>query len=354
VRTGLYRSLAVNDEQLRTNEALQSSNVAFVRPGSKGTQIQPQTGRNAVFGGILGLIIGLGLTYLLRALDTRLRSSEEAQHRLGLPLLARIPELPSAFAKGKLAMVEDPRAPETEPFKMLATNLGLANLDRGAKSIMITSAARGEGKSTTLANMAIALARAGMRVTLVDLDLKRPGLSGLFGITSDKPGITSVAAGMAALESALTEIPLDHGEHTGSEGFAGASRGSLDLLATGPVPPDTANFVSSARLAELLARLAERSDLVLIDAPPILQISDAMALTSKVDALMVVVRLSVIRRPAIKELRRVLEAAPVAKLGCVLIEVRGEAGYYGAYTDYAAPVQSSNGARRWRVGAKTG
>jgi polysaccharide biosynthesis transport protein len=349
-RSELYRSMAEQDQRLRTQEALQGGNVSLIKPGSNARQTQPQTRRNAILGGILGLIIGLGLAYLRDALNTRVRTSEEVQDRLALPLLARVPELPKNLAGGKAAMLEDPHAPEMEAFRILATNLGFVNLDRGAKSLMVTSAERGEGKSTTMANTSVALARAGMRVVLVDLDLKRPGVRRLFGLEHDLPGVTSIAAGMASAADVKIEIPL--ADQVGPDDpAASAARGSLHVIPTGPIPPDTADFVASPRLGEVIDQLSADHDIVLVDAPPILQISDAMALTGKVDALMVVTRLAVIRRPTLNELRRVLDAAPIAKLGFVLIGVHEQGGYYGyGY----GPAQSNGTARGKRARVKAG
>jgi polysaccharide biosynthesis transport protein len=331
-RSGLYRELARNDQELRTFEALQGSNTAVIRGGGETVQTQPKTARNATLGLVLGLVLGVALAFVRDALNTRVRSAEEVQERLGMPLLGRIPQLPKRLVdQDAVAMLTDPKAPETEVFRILATNLGFANLDRGAKTIMVTSATRGEGKSTTLANTAVALARSGNRVALVDLDLKRPALGRLFGLRHRSvPGIADVALGSAQLNQALVRIPIIGEEEREGGVRPGSEEGALGVLQTGPVPPSTAEFVASGRLAGVLDRLAEVCDLVLVDAPPILQVSDAMALTAKVDALLVVTRLSAIRRPALNELRRVMNHAPVAKLGFVLTGVRAQEGYgYG-------------------------
>ena len=131
-------------------------------------------------------------------------------------------------ARGGLAMLDSPDAPETESYRMIATNLGFVNLDRGAKSIMVTSAADGEGKSTTVANLAIAMARAGSRVALIDFDLKRPSLDALFDLDVAQfgVGVTGVALGQISLDDALIRIPVS------DVGPAG----SLDVLLTGQVP----------------------------------------------------------------------------------------------------------------------
>jgi succinoglycan biosynthesis transport protein ExoP len=347
-RSGLYRELTRNDQELRTFEALQGSNTAVIRGGGDTVQTQPKTTRNATLGLVLGLVLGLALAFVRDALNTRVRSAEEVGERLGVPLLGRIPQLPKRLvSQDGVAMLSDPAAPETEVFRILATNLGFANLDRGAKTIMVTSATRGEGKSTTLANTAVALARAGSKVALVDLDLKRPALDRMFGLRRRSvPGIADVVLGSVHLNEALVRIPIIDENERSSGVRSGSEAGALAVLQPGPIPPNTADFVSSGRLAAVLEELAAQCDLVLIDAPPILQVSDAMALTAKVDALLVVARLSAIRRPALNELRRVMDHAPIAKLGFVLTGVRAQEGYGYGYGYGHAFESATNGSRR--------
>ena len=346
-RSGLYRELSRNDQELRTFEALQGSNTALIRTGGDTVQTQPKTTRNATLALVLGLVLGTALAFVRDALNTRVRSAEEVHERLGVPLLGRIPLLPKRLVSDNgVAMLTDPRAPETEVFRILATNLGFANLDRGAKTIMVTSAIRGEGKSTTLANTAVALARAGSKVALVDLDLKRPALGHLFGLRRRSvPGIADVVLGSVQLNEALVRIPIIGGDEREAGARPGSGDGALAVLQTGPVPPNTADFVTSGRLGAVLDELAETCDLVLIDAPPILQVSDAMALTAKVDALLVVTKLSAIRRPALNELRRVMEHAPITKLGFVLTGVRAQEGYGYGY-GHALEETATNGTGR--------
>jgi succinoglycan biosynthesis transport protein ExoP len=339
-RSKLYaRTLIDKEEQLRTMETLESSNAVLLRSADSAKQVQPKPIRGGVLGVTLGLILGIGLALLLEALDTRVRSAEEIAARLGLPLLARIPEPPRRLRrKDELVMLTRPTSVHAEIFRMLRTNLEFANLERGARTIMITSAVQEEGKSTTAANLAIALARAGKRVVLVDLDLRRPYLARFFDL-EDRPGLTQVALGHADLESAIAPVAITQkgNESTSGQGNGrGALEGFLEVLPSGPIPPDAGEFVGTHALRGILDRLRERADVVLIDVPPLLHVGDAMTLAANVDALVLMTRLSVVRRPMLAELRRLLDTCPATKLGFVIAGAEAEDGYgYGSgYYNY--------------------
>ena len=311
----LYQSLVEKDQQLGTMEALQTSNAFLIRPAQETVKVQPRPVRRGVIGLVLGLLAGLGLAFLLEALDTRIRSTEALSERLGLPLLARLPAPRRKLARSKkLLMLQQPNDNRAEAFRMLRTNLEFANLERGARSIMITSALQAEGKSTTISNLAVALARGGRHVVLLDLDLRRPALHRFFDL-SERPGLTQVALGQAPLSEALVSIGLFGDAAAGSRRIA---PGTLEVLGTGPLPPDPGEFVGTERLAKILEQLGHRADIVLIDAPSLLNLGDALTLSAQVDALVVVSRLKVARRPLVDELKRVLEACPAAKLGFIV------------------------------------
>ena len=331
-RTKLYEGLIETEQQLRTMVALQSSNASISQPATEATQVQPQPIRNGILGFALGLLLGIGLAFLREALDTRVRSASEVGNVLGLPLLVRLPEPPRRLRdKNRLVMLEDPRGVQAEAFRMLRTNLEFANLERGAELIVITSALEREGKSTTVANLGVALARSGRRVVVVDLDLRRPMLARFFGL-EDHSGLTDVALGHVTLDAARARVALGESREQRFGNGAGRIDGVLEVLTAGPTPPDPGEFSSSHVLGEILARLRDEADVVLIDTPPLLHVGDAMALSAHVDALIVVTRLSLVRRPTITELKRVLEAAPVSKLGFVLTGAELEEGY--GYADY--------------------
>lgn len=348
-RSALYASLVEKDQQLATLEALQTSNALVVQRASKAGKVQPRPKRDGILGLALGLALGLGLAFLWEALDTRVRTAEEIRERLGkLPLLARLPAPPRALQRrNRLVMLDEPTSHAAEAFRMLRTNLDFVQLDNGARTIMVTSAVEQEGKSTTIANLAVALARAGQRVVLVDLDLRRPYLDRFFDLAG-RPGITQVALGHVPLADALAPIVLTgatsdaSAAHTANGSGNGSGyvpiQGLLEVLPPGPIPPDPGEFVGTKALAHVIEQLRERAEIVLIDAPPVLHVSDAMTLGSVVDGIIVVTRLNMVKRPMLTELLRQLEAQPAAKLGLVVTDAGAEegSGYAYGYHGYHA------------------
>jgi capsular exopolysaccharide synthesis family protein len=276
----------------------------------------------------LGIFLGIGLAFLWHALDTRVRSGEQVGEALGLPLLARIPAPPRRLRRsGSIAMIDDPGSVQSEAFRVLRTNLEFVNINHAAHTVMFTSAVEQEGKSTTVVNTGVAFARAGKRVALVDLDLRRPMIDRMFGL-EDKPGITDVALGHADLDEAIASIALTEGARSADgNGNPSLLDGMLEVVTSGPIPPNPGEFMSSVRLSEILHELRDRADLVLIDTAPILRVGDAMALSPQVDGIVVLARLNLLRRPLLRDLHRRLDATPTPKLGFVVTGAESEAGY---------------------------
>jgi Mrp family chromosome partitioning ATPase len=337
--SALYTTLVTTEEQLRTMQALQTSQAILVREAGGAGQIQPDPFRAGMLGAMLGIVLGFGFAFLAEALDTRIRSEERIRGALGLPLLGRLSKPPSKLAKkNRLVVLESRWGPNAEAFRMLATNLEFTTLESEAKTIMVTSALPREGKTTTLANLGIILARQGRRVTLIDLDLTSPQLHRFFDL-EDGPGLTELALGHANLERTIVRLGVGESDVTDShdqpsgeqaklhthpllEASNGSNRrlrgGSLDLLRAGTLPPNSGDFVSFQAVTHILRRISEQSDVVLVDSPPLLLSGTAVAVTAQVDAILVISRLKLLRTRALNELKRVLDACPTRKLGFVV------------------------------------
>jgi Mrp family chromosome partitioning ATPase len=334
-RSALAREL----QQVEIALAIHVADSRVLQEAAGAAEVRPPTKRNVALGLVLGLVLGIGLAFLLDALDTRVRTVDVIEERLGLPILARLPRPSRALRKSNgLAMVEQPMGPHSEAFRMLRTNLELAMLDRDIRTVMITSAWETEGKSTTIANLAAAFARAGRRVTLVDLDLRRPMMHQFFPL-GDRPGLVDVVLGHASLDQALARFDFRGNQvaagTNGSKGYgwpvaASETPAPLSVLPLGPVPPNPGEFAASRLLANLLEMLRERGELVLIDAPPLFHVGDGLALSAHVDAVLLAVKLDIARRPELTRLRGMLETTPAQPLGVVVTGISAaDHRYYG-------------------------
>jgi capsular exopolysaccharide synthesis family protein len=331
----LAKQLTTTIRQLDDLQALAASGASAIPVGraANASVVQPRTTRNVALGLLAGLALGVVFAFLRDALDPRVRSDDELRERLGLPVLGRIPTPANgASPNGGLMALAEPAGAGAEAFRILKTNLSISQRQHGVSSIVVTSTGEGDGKSTTAANLAVTLARAQIRVALVDLDLRNPGIDALFGLDR-QPGLTSVAAGEATLAEALHEIDV--------RPDAPSDGGRLEVLTVGSVPPDPGELLSSAFVANTLFALRRRSDVLLIDSPPMLAVGDAMTIATQTDAVLLVVDVNTARRETLAEARRALEACPARALGLVAT------GWNGV----GAHEYRRNGHRRAKVGA---
>ncbi|MCC7360474.1 MAG: CpsD/CapB family tyrosine-protein kinase [Anaerolineales bacterium] len=199
-----------------------------------------------------------------------------------------------------LVTLTDPRSPMAEAYRTLRTNLLFSSLDRPLATLLVTSPAPEEGKSTTLANLAVTLAQGGRPTILVDCDLRRPRLHEIFGVPAE-PGLSN------ALLAKVDEPPL---AATGVE--------NLSLLPAGAVPPSPADLLGSRRMEALIATLKSRADFVLFDAPPVIAVTDAALLASKLDGVLLVVSAGHTRRDDAQRAKDLLEKIHVHLVGAVL------------------------------------
>jgi len=328
--TDLYRQQEAKAQELKTLELLQTKPPVVTAAGPGG-QVAPTPKRSAMLGAALGFVIGLCAVFLWEALDKRVRDENEIEEILGLPLLARLPS-PADNAGGRLrlAMLDDPGDVDAEAVRRLRSNVEFANLDERAKVVMITSAVSSEGKSMAIANLAIALARSGRRVAMVDLDLRKPTIGKLFGL-GETAGLTDTAIERISLEQALVPIHLRADStktvqrrwEAGESHFMSETPGKLLVLPAGSLPASPGELVGTDAVAEILGRLREQMDFVLVDAPPLLLVSDAATLSTRVDAIVVIARLGVVNRTMLRELARELDATRARKIGFVVTGVDG-------------------------------
>ena len=314
-------------------ETVHAPSAEVVRTADEAPKVGPRTVRNGLIALCLGLVLALIIVFLADALDTRVRSVDSIREALGLPLLGRLPTPPSRQRKGNgLVMLADPTSHEAEPYRVLRASLEFANADHSFRTIMITSAVDAEGKSTTIANLAVTLARAGRRVILIDADLSSPHLHRLFDL-DERPGLTDLDLGDTRLEEALRPIGLK-GEASEADHVSRRMdrTGSLEVLPGGSTLQDKLGFENA--VGRIIHRVRDRADIVLVDAPPLLM-GDAIALSAHVDAVVVVARLKALRMSTLEDMSRILDASPATKLGFIVTGV-DQSNPYRQHQRYAA------------------
>jgi Mrp family chromosome partitioning ATPase/capsular polysaccharide biosynthesis protein len=305
---------------------------------------QPRTMRNLAIGALVGLVLGIALAFLLDPLDTRIHSPEEVVEDIELPVLGRIPRARRSVVRAEqLVLAAEPASAHAEAIRILRARLDVA-LPPDARTIMVTSAVPNEGKSTTVGNLALAYADAGRDVVLVDLDLGRPSMHRYLNVPP-APGVVEVLEGRVLLADALHEVPPAgavasngsvNSNVNGSRRSVAAGR--LRVLTAGTLSGDPARLLSSRALDDMLAELGETA-LVLVDSAPVLAVSHAVILGTKVDAILAVARAEALDRGELDVFIETLNALPTRKLGVALTGVsatRTYAAYYGSPSGAAA------------------
>ena len=314
--------------QLQVNGAAATSGVEVVTPArAPSSPSSPKPAQDALLGLSAGLLLGLGAAFLRDSLDDALTSKEAAERLGGAPVLALVPMVTSWKKRERpvLAASAEPTSPVAEAYRSLRTSVQFARQAHEIRTLLVTSPAAAEGKTSTVANLGAVFAQAGERVVLVSCDLRRPRLGQFFGV-DERTGLTTVLLGQKTLEQVLQPV----------RGYD-----CLWLLAAGPVPPNPAELLNGSHARELFETLQENFDLVLVDSPPVLPVTDAMVLSQYADGTLLVVAAGQTRRA---ELQRAAERFTQAKApvtGVVLNEVTKLSGYgygygYGAYEPDAA------------------
>jgi polysaccharide biosynthesis transport protein len=283
---------------------------------SPSTPVSPNHVLNGGLGLVAGLALGVGLAFVRDRLSGRLRSIEEVEVNAGADVLGSIPQL-SAWRRRKQAFLvtrSQRHSSAAEAYRILRTNVLSVASDYDAKSVVVTSAQAGEGKSATVANLGMVMATAGKRVSLVSADLRRPRLHEFFDLDG-RYGLADVLAGRMLVDDALHEITLPR--PPGSRGMDPAASG-LRVLPSGLVPENPAELLSSDTMNRILRDLEESSDIVLIDAPPIMAVTDALVVALAAQGVFLVIGPRGVERSSVVSARQQLDKAGARLLGVVL------------------------------------
>jgi non-specific protein-tyrosine kinase len=319
-------SLRATYAALLPNLNANSSNlVTVVEPAVAPTApSSPRTLLNIILAAMLGLLAAVGIAFLVEYLDDSITSSDEVQEVTGLPTLGVVPVMQGDPKRSEIYRLETllkPRSPVAETYRALRTNIEFASVDAPLRTLLVTSALPQEGKTTTAGNLAIVFAQGGSRVLLVDGDLRKPGLDGLFGL-SNEFGLTTLFRDEAATVTEVTrETELDN----------------LKIVTSGPLPPNPAELLSSKRWLTILERLKAEADLVVIDSPPLQAVTDAALLAAVVDGTVLVIHARRTRRGAVRQAREALARSGGNILGVVMNRLKKreyDQNYYSYYSAY--------------------
>ena len=320
----LYATLADKLEQLRIAEQLVTGIGSVIASATVDpTPVSPRPTRNAALGLTVGLLVGLGAAFMAEHLDTRIGSAEEAGTIYGAPVLVAIPaERVRKNDSHQLTLRERPGSAAAEAYRVMRNNLDFVNIDKGIKTLLVTSAVPTEGKSTVAANLAAVLSQAGMKVMLIGCDFHQPTIGHLFDLDQSM-GLADVLQGKWDLWTAAQR----------PEDFA-----NLWVLTAGTMPPNPSALLGSEAMGALLAALRERVDWVILDTTPVLSTADATALVRWVDGVIVVARMGLTTRDSARaggeHLRKV--GARILGLAAWGFSDGVDTHSYGGYRGYGA------------------
>jgi capsular exopolysaccharide synthesis family protein len=300
-----------------TEEATSPVKLTLVQQATvPSSPVSPNVLMNIALGLLVGLAIGVGLAVLRQVLDTRIRNERDVELVTDAAIIGGIVFDPKAASR-PLIVQDDPRSPRAESFRTLRTNLQFLDVGHGGRSFIVTSSIQSEGKSTTAANLAIALADSGVRVLLVDADLRRPKVAKYMGLEG-AVGLTDALIGRVQLDDVLQEW----------------GRGRLSVLPAGTVPPNPSELLGSAAMGNLIKELRTRFDVVLFDAPPLLPVTDAAILSRFVGGVILVVAAGRANRHHVGGAISALEnvGSTVAGIVLTMLPTKGPDAYgYGRY-----------------------
>lgn len=300
--------------------------LSIVTPANAPTNpSSPNIQMNIAVGLFLGILAGVGLAVLRAILDTRIRGEADLRRVTDAALLGGI-SFDSDATKKPLLTQTAAQSPRGESFRQLRTNLQFAHVSHKSKAVLITSSLPGEGKSTTATNLAIALAQAGQTVALVDADLRRPMIAEYLGLDRNA-GLTTALIGRADLDSLLQPWGSDN----------------LYVLASGQIPPNPSELLGSEEMKHLILRLENAFDAVIIDAPPLLPVTDAAVLAQQVGGVVVVVGTQKVRTPDLEKSLAALQMVNADLLGVVLnrLPSKGPDSYAYSYYSYKSDSDAS-------------
>jgi tyrosine-protein kinase Etk/Wzc len=332
----IYKMLMEKYEEVRISEAGKLGNVKIIDLAQVPKEpVGPRRKLNILFGGMLGLALGIGLVLLMEYMDTSLKNIHDIEQFLALPVLGMIPAIDQEdvasrtdggkTVNGATSIAERlishhlPKSPISEAYRILRTNLQFLNPDAPLKTILVTSSGPSEGKTTTASNLAITMAQVGSRTLIVDADLRRPMVNGVFGIPQE-PGLTELLVKGGDLQKAMVSTDIEN----------------LFILPAGTIPPNPSELLSSQKMKHLIQEMKKCCDLVILDCPPVITVTDAAVLAAEADCVVLVVQSGKTDREAARRAKTLLLNVKARIAGTVLNNISSDmlAGYSYYYHYY--------------------
>jgi polysaccharide biosynthesis transport protein len=317
-----YAALQAQAKQLKLLVSLQTGDAQIVQRAAPPTAaVSPKPARNIALGAVLGILLGLGLAFLRDRLDRRIKNEDQLEALLpGVPIVGLVPP-PRRGATGRLMTAEG--------YHTLQANLALLSRDRPMKTLLITSATPGEGKSTVALNLGLAIIERGETALVIDADLRRPSLSER--VNADRRvGVSRILVGEGTIETSVQQRPLEPARN--GSGPSVALTGELPVVPAGPDASNVQLLLNDRALQGLLEAGRERSGVVIFDGPPVGSFADMLPLAREVDGVLVVVRLYHSRKDRLKRFTAQLENASIEPIGAVVLGAAvGPSSYYAQY-----------------------
>lgn len=319
----IYASLQQTYETVLLSEAQSVSSVVQVEPATANpSPVKPKVMQNTLLAAVLGYLLATGLIMAREALDDTLKTPEDITRKFKLPVLGVInhhrPE------KDAPITISEPRSPTAEAYRALRTNLSYSGVDKPLRTLMVTSAEPGEGKTTTVSNLGVVMAQNGFSVIIADCDLRHPRIHTYFGLTNRQGMSTLFAQPNDLLTGTLQPTKVEN----------------LSVVTTGLLPPNPAELLGSQKMQRILASMRQTADILLIDTPPTLAVTDAAVLAPTLDGVLLVVRPGKTRASALRLTIEQLRQVNARLLGVVLNDVdlrhKSYAYHYHYYRNYSA------------------
>ncbi len=338
--------LADKLENLRILEQMQTGGFEIAQVAKvPGAPFSPQPFRNGVLALAVGLVVGVGLAFLLEYLDKRIKDEETLEREFGLPVLASVPTSGKRWTRKEgdrsTAPVGflDNRVPLIESYRSLRSSLQYFEVDGRLRSILVTSALPQEGKTITTINLALSLALSGARVIIIEGDLRRPMVHKYLEL-GNEIGVSNVLAGSHTFSEAMQLVEVDdftppEGRRTLALGESPLLQKNLYCITAGPLPPNPAELAASARMQALIQKASDTAEYVLIDSPPLLLVADGLSLATFSDATIIAARMYHTTSDEAREVRALLGRAGVHAIGVVASGVKAGKSYYRRYGYYS-------------------